>query len=918
MLETKMRLPRPRAMAVARHRLDDTCRRGLDATVTLLCAPAGFGKTTLLSQWLAEIAPAASGEGRAVGWVSLDESDNDPATFWAYVITAVHRATGGTGSTVGTVGTAALAMLGPREPIEAALASLLNDLDALPGDVLLVLDDYHVIENPEIHEGLAYLLDHLPPHVHLVMATRADPPLPLSRLRARGALVEVRAAQLRFTAEEAEQYLAGPMGLTLPETDIAVLTERTEGWAAALQLAGLSLQDRDDPSAAIARFAGDDRFIVDYLADEVLARQSDAVRDFLLDTSILERLTGPLCDAVTGQAGGAARLVALERAGLFLVPLDDRRQWWRYHHLFADVLRAHLIEQHPGGVGELHRRAALWFQGNGDAAQAVEHALASGDLTLAADFMERSMLAMQRERREPELARWLGALPAEVLAKRPVLAVGFVGVLAQVSDFRSVAERLATIESSVRPDGGPWPERVPAGLVVVDEAGWRALPAATEMYSAALALAEGRLGDTVLHAQAALSLAPAEADLNRAAAGALGGLAAWTAGDLAGARTAYLESIAGLTRAGFFADVLGCSITVGDIYQTEGKLDEALRTYRDALEVASSAPGAKPLRGTADMHVGIAAVLLERGDLPGAAEELATCEGLGEYNGLPQNPYRSRVTMARLRHIEGDLAEALGLLDEADRVYSGDYSPDVRPVPAMRARLRLRRGELSHAQRWAREAGLSADDELSYRREYEYVTLARLLLAQHLAGPNDGSLGQATALLRRLEDATEAGGRRGTLIEILILQALAHQAAREAPAAVGVLRRAVALAEPAGYVRLFADEGEPMAALLKTLVRQDPGSGYARRLVAATSGTAPPIAPKSAILIEPLSERELDVLRLLASDLDGPDIARQLHVSLNTMRTHSRNIFRKLSVNNRRAAVRQARELDLIPGQRKP
>ena len=521
LLESKLRLPRPRSQSVARPRLTDTLARGLDAAVTLVCAPAGFGKTTLLSQWLAPIDDAA------VAWVSLDERDNDPARFWEYVIVAVQRATGS------AVGAVTLEMLRPPEPPEVMLAPLLNDLESTPGRLLVVLDDYHLIEAAGIHQGLGYLVDHLPPHVHVVVSTRADPPLPLARLRARGMLVEVRAAHLRFTREEAEQYLADSIGLTLPAADVATLTDRTEGWAAALQLAGLTLQDRDDPSAIVARFAGDDRFIVDYLADEVLARQSDAVRDFLLETSILERLYGPLCDAVTGRSGSAARLVELERAGLFLLPLDDRRQWWRYHHLFADVLRAHLTERDPDRVPELHRRAAVWFQQNGEVGTSVHHALAAGDYGLAAELMELSMMAMQRERQEPELHRWLRELPDELLETRPVLAMGFVGVLAQVSDFASVTERLAAIEQSLRPGGGPWPERPPAGLVVVDEAGWRALPASAEMYAAALALAQGRLADTAAHAQAALSLSPPEADLNRAAAGALGGLASWTVGDLA-------------------------------------------------------------------------------------------------------------------------------------------------------------------------------------------------------------------------------------------------------------------------------------------------------------------------------------------------------------------------------------------------
>jgi LuxR family transcriptional regulator, maltose regulon positive regulatory protein len=497
-----------------------------------------------------------------------------------------------------------------------------------------------------------------------------------------------------------------------------------------------------------------------------------------------------------------------------------------------------------------------------------------------------------------------------------VLAVAFVGALAQVSDFETVGERLTAIERSLRPDGGPWPDQPPPGLVVVDDAGYRALPASVETYRAALALVHGDLDGTVAHARAALSLAPPDGDLVRAAAGALGGLASWTGGDLAGAYAAYTESIAGLARVGFVADVLGCSIAVGDIHRTQGGLNAALRTYRRGLDVAAPAPGGTPLRGTADMHVGIAGVLLERDDLLGAAEQLAAGERLGEYNGLPQNPYRWRVVAARLREAEGDLDRALELLDEADRVYNGDYSPNVQPVPAVRARLRLRRGELSHADEWAREHGLSPEGDLSYLREYEHVTLARLLLARHLAERGHAALKESTALLERLLTAAEDAGRGGSVIEILVLQALAHQARKDVPSAVDALRRAVTLGQPEGYVRAFADEGPPLATLLKALARQQPGSGYLRRLVTATLRVGHPVPAVNGGLIEPLSDRELDVLRLLATDLDGPDIARRLHVSLNTMRTHSRSIFRKLQVNNRRAAVRQAVELDLLPTHR--
>ncbi len=905
LLTSKFRVPAPGHGAVTRDRLTRRLGAASRAALTLVAAPAGFGKTTVLTQWLATLPPGAP----SVAWLSLDRRDNAPASFWAYVVTAMRTAVDGLGSD-------ALQLLAASSPAtEAALASVLNDLAARAGDLLLVLDDYHLVEAPDVHEGMTFLLEHQPPQLHVVLATRTDPPLPLARMRARGQLVEVRGADLRFTVEESAAYLNGRMELGISERDLAVLDGRTEGWIAALQLAALSMQGRDDVGAFIAGFAGDDRFIVDYLGEEVLARQPADVRDFLLRTSVLERLTGPLCDAVTGRDGGRAALVALERANLFLVTLDDRRQWYRYHHLFADVLHARLLDEHPQDVPELHRRASEWFAANGDVSRAIEHALAGGDPGRAADLMELAMPTLARERREAELARWVRALPDEVVRNRPVLGVLFAGALTLVSDLDTVGERLSDVERSVRAEDGTWPARPPAGLVVVDEDAYRSLPGRIAMYRAALALAHGDLPGTVAHAGDALRLAPPEDHLARAAGGALTGLASWTAGDLAGAHAAYTQSVAGLEKAGFVADVLGCCITLGDIRRTQGRLTDALRTYERALDLASAQPGSEPLRGTADMHVGIAGILLERDDLAAAAGHLATSHRLGEYNGLPQNPYRWRVATARLREAEGDLDAALELLDEAGRVYVGDYLPDVRPVPAARARLRLRRGELDEARAWARERDLSPDDELSYLREYEHVTLARLLLARYRRDRDGGALADALGLLERLLAAAQDGGRGGSVLEVLVLQALARQAAGEVPAALVALQRAVTLAQVEGQVRLFADEGPPMASLLKALTKRS-APPEARRLLAATTRTGQrPGRP--AALVEPLSDRELDVLRLLGSDLDGPDIARALSVSLNTMRTHTKNIYAKLGVTSRRAAVRQAHELNLLPGPRR-
>jgi LuxR family maltose regulon positive regulatory protein len=900
LLSSKYRVPLRRPGVVPRRRLADRLPAASRAPVTLLSAPAGFGKTTLLSEWLAQ----ASTGGAAVACLSLDRRDNDPVSFWTYVVTALQAAVPG-------LGDAALQLLASSAtPSDAPLASLLNEVEGLPTNLVLALDDYHVIDTLDVHEGMKFVLDHQPPQLQLILATRSDPPLPMGQLRARGQLVEVRAADLRFTAEEAALYLNDSMGLELSEEDVAALEGRTEGWIAALQLAALSLQGRADAGAFIAGFAGDDHYVVDYLTEEVLARQSGDIRRFLLQTSILDSLTGPLCDAVTGEEGGKATLVALERANLFLLPLDDRRRWYRYHHLFADVLHAHLIDERPHEVAELHRRASAWFQAHDDTSQAVSHALAGGDTGRAADLMELAMPMMRRERRQADLARWVHALPMDVLRSRPVLAVALVGVLAQALQFDTVAERLDQVEALVRSADGSWPEQPPPGVIVVDSDNYRSLPAHIQMYRAALALANGDLAATITHARAALRLAPPHDPLARAAASALAGIASWTNGDLAGAHAAYTESAAGLTSAGFFADVLACTITLGDIRRTQGRLTAAVHTYQRALDLAESTARTEPLRGTADMHVGLAGVLLERNDLAGALEQLTISRQLGDHNGLPQNAYRGRVVLARLREAQGDLDDALRLLDEAERVYVGDFAPDVQPVAAVRARLRIRRNELADAQEWAGERRLSADDDPSYLREYEHLTLARLLIAQHRAEPARDEA-NVLPLLDRLLAAAELGGRGASIIEILMLHAAAHDAGGNSPAANAALQRAVTLAQSEGYVRLFLDEGPPMAALLKALRKQSAAPAYLNRLIAS-----PASLPQR--LVEPLSERELDVLRLLGGDLGGPAIARQLCVSLNTVRTHTKNIYAKLGVTSRRDAVRQARELNLIPGGQRP
>ncbi|MEA2576711.1 MAG: hypothetical protein QOD78_299 [Chloroflexota bacterium] len=903
LLDTKLYAPRRPKGLVSRPHLTDRMRRGTQAKLTLISAPAGFGKSTLLAEWLA-VTPA---DGSVTAWLSLDPGDSHPATFWTHVIAALQ-------TVAPNVGAKALTLLeSPEASIGAVLAPLLNELNAVPGDIVLVLDDYHAIDSAEIQVGAAFLLEHLPANVHLVIATRADPPLPLARLRARGDLIEIRAADLRFTPDEASAFLNGVMTLGLTEQDVAVLEGRTEGWIAAIQLAGLSMQGRDDVGGFIARFAGDDRYIVDYLVEEVLQRQSEPVRTFLLETSILSRVSGPLADAVTGREGGKAMLEALERQNLLLVPLDDRREWHRYHHLFADVLQSHLKAERPEQVAELHRRATEWYEHDGQRPEAVRHAIAGGNFERAADLIELAMPASGRGRQEARLRSWLDALPDELIRARPVLSNGYAGSILVRGETEGVESRLRDAErwlevmaAGATAEAG---ER-PAAMVVADEDAFRRLPGALAIHRAGLARLSGDVAGTIAHARRALELIDADDDLGQGAASALLGLAYWTNGDLEAASSLYAGALARIEKAGFRSDAIGVSLALADMRIAQGRLHDAMRTYERGLEIAAD-QGGMSLRGAADMHVGISEILRQRDDLAGAARHLQLATDLGEANGLPQNPYRSRVAAAGIRQAEGDAEGALQLLAEADRLYATDYSPEVRPVGAMRARVWIANRKFPEARSWALERGLSADDELDYLREFEHVTLAGLILAQGARERSDDRIGEAIDLLGRLLRAAEDGGRTGSVIEILVMQALARRARNDMPGALASLERAAALAEPEGYVRVFADEGAVMARLLKTATNQRDASSYLRRLLAATV-TPAARGPVDQPLIEPLSERELDVLRLLESELDGPNIARELTVSLATVRTHTRNVYAKLGVNDRRAAVRRATELGLL------
>ena len=706
---------------------------------------------------------------------------------------------------------------------------------------------------------------------------------------------------MRFTPEEASTYLNEVMGLDLRPEAVDALETRTEGWIAALQLAALSMQGRDDVAGFITGFTGNDRYIVDYLVEEVLARQPDEIRSFLLRTSILDQLSGPLCDAITECAGGKAMLERLERANLLVIPLDDRRRWYRYHHLFADVLRAHLEEEQPEQIPNLHRRASEWYEQQGERSEAIRHALAGGDFERTAELIESALPEMRIARDEMQLLAWVEPLPDEVVRRRPVLAVTFAGALLLTGELAGVEARLDDAERRIDASSGSG---------VDDEGELRRLRGDIEVHRAALAQVRGDMPATVEHAQRAMDLALEDDHVVRAGAAGFLGIALWTVGDLEAAHRAWSECVARLERAGYLSDALGATQALGDICIMQGRLGDALRTYEHALLLVPEQRWAL-VRGPADMHVGISDVLRERNDLDGARRHLLESQELGEHATMPKQPYRWRVAMARLRQAEGGAEDALVLLEEAERLYVSDFFPDVRPLAAWRARMWIAMGRLREARGWAREAGLSPEDDLSYLGEFEHITLARLLLA--VAKTETGAVesrAQAVGLLGRLREDAETGSRTGSVIEILTLEALAAADRGDSASALAALEQALTAAEPEGYVRLFVDEGQAMTALLREASRRGITTGYVEELLAGGERPSLRLA-KTQGLVDPLSERELDVLRLLGSDLSGPDIARELMVSLNTLRTHTKNIYMKLGVNNRRAALRRAQDLGL-------
>jgi LuxR family maltose regulon positive regulatory protein len=889
LLTTKLHIPSTPPKLVERPRLIERLNEGLYGRggrfareLTLVSAPAGSGKTTLVTAWL-------SGSDRPATWLSLDESDNDPARFFAYLVAALQRVEAG-------IGQAAQAMLqAPQPPLpQSLLTTLINDIAATPHPFVLVLDDYHLIHTLPIHQQIALLLEHQPPQMHLVIATREDPPLPLSRLRARGQIAEVRQTDLRFTPEETADFLRRAAHRGLSSADVAVLHRRTEGWIAGLQLLALSIRDSDDVQRLVTSFTGSHRYVLDYLIEEVFGQQPPEVQDFLLKTSILDRFTAPLCAALTDTQRGNSRkmLLALEQANLFIVPLDESRRWYRYHRLFADLLRHRLELGQQVDVVQLHRRASQWYADNDFPADAIHHALAACDWERAAELITDASGSLLKRGEMVTLLGWYRQLPEEVVRANPALCIEFSWPLILTDQIDAAEPYLAQAEEVARKHN------------VVPLLGGIAIARAH------IARARGDNAGVIELSEQALALLPPDELSGRSIVALNLGMAQWFRGRLAEARQALAEAQRTARGSGNEYARWTASIFLGRIEAAQGNLRRAAESCRQMIRQG----GQSPIVSLA--HYDLGRLLYEWNDLEAAADHLQQGIELARRGGGVEFEAGGYSTLAFIRQARGDSTAARETLHKAIQLLENpSISPSTRLYNlASQVTIALGRGDLDAASRVVQRFPTLEDAESFPDYLLLMLARARVLLAQ-------GQRAAAAVHLEGLHRLASGAGWQTTATQARALQALAAPTPDEALA---FLTESLTLAEPAGYVRTFLDAGEPMAALLRQAVSRGTGTEYADKVLAAFEGetkderrktkeTPASFVVRPSSLVEPLSERELDVLHLLAERQTNQEIAHALCVSVNTVKTHLKNIYGKLGVNNRRQAVATATELDLLP-----
>jgi LuxR family maltose regulon positive regulatory protein len=934
LLTTKLFIPPTRPELVPRPRLIEQLNGGLHRKLTLISAPAGFGKTTLVTEWLDNLRVDAKKENQTekrIAWLSLDEGDNDLVRFLTYFIAALNQIEG----IDAIFGKGVLAMLQSPQPppMETILTSLINEIAAISVRIIFILDDYHLIEAQPIHDLLPFLLEHLPPQMHLVIATREDPHLPLARLRATDQLTELRATDLRFTSSEAAEFLNQVMGLGLSAEDITALETRTEGWIAGLQLAAISLQGKEDTTKIIKSFSGSHRLVLDYLFEEVLEQQPESVQIFLLQTAILDRLTGSLCDAITGQENGQETLETLEQANLFIVPLDEERRWYRYHHLFADLLRHRLhqsaassSEEESGDVAELHKRASLWYEDNGLEIEAFQHAVAANDFEDAARLVEGEGMPLHLRGALAPVLNWLESLPTTVLDARPSLWVMYGSALLLAGQLTSVEQKLQAAEAAL--GGAELDDKTkflvgfiasaraalssyvltgqPTGVEQKLQAAEAALQdtesdeksqdlvGLVTPIRAALAINQDQVETVIVQSRRALEYLHPDNPFRITPTWLLG-VAYQLQGDRAAASQAYTEAITMSQAVGAILITIPATIGLGNIQETENQLYLAAESYRRGLQMGDD----QPLPVACEAHLGLARISYEWNDLDAAQQHRQQSVQLAQQLENNDNIISCEVFLARLKLAQGDVAGAAAVLAQVEQfVRQHNFMHRMPEIAAAQVLTSLHQGNLAAA------AHLAQTHELP-------ISQARVQLAQ-------GDTGAALASLEPLRQQAEAKGWEDERLKIMVLRAVALDAHGENEEAVQLLGDALALAEPGGFIRIFVDEGPPMARLLYETLSQGIAPDYVRRLLASFPINEPEQvdpsksqAPESE-MIEFLSERELEVLGLLAQGLKYNQIAEQLIVSLNTIRSHTKHIYDKLEVNNRTQAIQKANDLNLL------
>jgi LuxR family maltose regulon positive regulatory protein len=905
LLKTKLFVPQTRANLVPRPRLVEMLNAGLDKKLTLVSAPAGFGKTTLIADWLEQIdLPAA--------WLSLDEADNDLPRFLTYLAAAFQQIDEGIGASL----LSALQSVQPP-PLENLLTALLNEITHQVDPLVLVLDDYHQLSEAAISEAMKYLLRHQPPQLHLVLTTREDPDLPLARLRARDQLTEIRARELRFTREEADVFLRSVMGLALTEQDVTALEDRTEGWAVGLQLAGLSLQHQTDLKSFIADFSGSHRHILDYLTDEVLQQQPESTRTFLLQTAILDRFSGPLCDALTLRSDSSRLLTHLESANLFVIPLDDEHRWYRYHHLFSDLLRSHLTRTRPGLNPELHRRASHWYEENGDIQAAIDHALLDTDLTLAARLIEQHTLPMLYQGEVARAVGWFDRLPEAILECAPMLCIckAWALVLMQRgARAEEVEQALFAADDALA--------QVNAGEVLCNQVAGHAASIRAFLLRRP-ALLNKKPEKLIALSREAQRLLPAEEKAIRSTAALNMGYGYLALADLEVASLAFIQALEeGLDGGNYYAAIYG-PINLAIIASLQGNLVEALQLCETYIGRFNQILAGRYFPPIGALYILKGRILLEGGYLADAEQALTEGLDLVRWTGDAVAPKIGYTTLARLRAVQGNRSALI----ETVKTFEETWPEGALYVQALRHRLSMRHwyddAEVQKdAETWLAQSGIKfgelavidSVDPIS-RSRFDCLLNTAHVLARLARGKLDAyPVDDAFTFLERQQDFAISHGFVSWAVEIAIAMTLLHQTAGMKHEALETLQAALSAAAHTGLWRIFLDECDPLQALLEALqprLRDPSIMEYADRLLQAFScGQAKPETEDRRAAL--LSERELEVLRCLAQGLSYAEIGKQLFLSLNTIQFHVKNIYSKLLVNKRAQAIERAREMNLI------